>query len=89
VLAEPADPQQLVQKGLRAQRDWIVRGGREVPRPGVGHRAKGLLARICAQVIFFAIYSAAVLILLLLLKHKVPGLDIYRILDWGKGLFGG
>jgi hypothetical protein len=88
VLAQPADPQQLVQQGLRAQRDWILRGGRETPRPGMSQRAKGLLARLCAQAIFFVIYTLVVVAALLLLRHKVPELDIYRITAWVTGLFG-
>ena len=41
VLAEPVDAQRLVQQGLQAQRDWIVRGGREVPQRPLAHKAKG------------------------------------------------
>lgn len=88
VLSEPVDPQQLVQQGLAAQRDWILRGGRETPRPQVGARAKGLLARLCAQLVFGALYTVVILAILLLLKHKLPELDIYRVLDWIRSLAG-
>ncbi|MBX3461721.1 MAG: hypothetical protein KF830_01005 [Planctomycetes bacterium] len=86
VLAEPVDPQRLVQQGLEAQRDWIVRGGRERPAAPVGQRAKGLLARFVAQAIFGLIWTVVVVAGLLLLKHKLPELDIYRLLVWFEGL---
>lgn len=89
VLAEPVDEHKLVEQGLKAQRDWILRGGRETPGPGIGHRTKGLLARLCAQLIFGAIYTVVILVVLLLLKHKVPGFDIYRVLTWCQQTFGG
>jgi hypothetical protein len=82
VLAETVDPARLVQQGLRAQRDWIVRGGRENPSRPLGLRAKTLLAMVLSRLLFFAAYTAAVAVLLLLLKQKWPGLDLYRILYW-------
>jgi len=82
VLAEPADPQKLVQQGLKAQRDWILRGGREVPGRTLGTKAKGVLAKLCAQAIFLSLWSLVLLVALLLLKHKLPGFDIYRPLGW-------
>lgn len=88
VLAEPVDAQRLVQQGLQAQRDWILRGGREAPGRPLSYKAKSLLARICAQLIFVAIYTVVVVVALLLLKHKLPDFDIYRILTWVQGLFG-
>ena len=88
LLAEPVDEQRLVQQALVAQRDWIVRGGRETPRPGLGHRTKGFFARLCAQLIFGAIYAVVIVVLLLLLKHLRPELDIYRPLAWIQQTFG-
>jgi hypothetical protein len=88
VLAEPVDEQRLVQQGLVAQRDWILRGGRETRGPSLGHRTKGLLARLCAQLIFGAVYAIVIVVLLLLLKHKFPGFDIYRVLTWFQQTFG-
>lgn len=88
VLAEPADLQRLVQQGLQAQRDWIVRGGREMPAKPISLRAKGLLARLCAQLIFLSIYSVVLVVALLLLKYKLPDFDIYRILAWFQRLLG-
>lgn len=82
VLAEPADPQKLVQQGLRAQRDWILRGGRENPGKPMTVRAKTLLAKLAAQAIVLGICSLLILMLLLAIKHKWPGADVYRLLDW-------
>lgn len=88
ILAEPADPQRLVQQGLAAQRDWILRGGRETPGPSLGRRAKGLVARLVAELIFFLLVSVVVVGALMLCKHKWPEVDIYRLLAWLQGLFG-
>lgn len=86
VLAEPVEPQRLVQQGLQAQRDWIVRGGRETPSRPLTHKAKGFMAKLCAQAIFFVIYTLVVVVALLLLKYKLPDVDIYRVLDWMRQL---
>ena len=88
ILAEPVDQQRLVQQGLAAQRDWILRGGRTVPGPTLTRRAKGLLARLCAQLIFGLLYALVIIAGLLVLKYKLPEFDIYRILTWILELFG-
>lgn len=88
ILAEPVDPQRLVQQGLAAQRDWILRGGREKPGPTIGRRAKGLLARLCAQLVFGVLYAVVIVAILVLLKHRYDGVDIYRVLDWVRPLMG-
>jgi hypothetical protein len=82
VLAEPIEPQRLVQQGLQAQRDWILRGGRETPGRPLSVQAKGLVAKLLAQLIFLGIFSVVMLVALLLLKHKMPDFDIYRVLSW-------
>lgn len=82
VCAEPVDAQELAQKGLRAQRDWILRGGRETPGPGVSVQAKTLVAKLLVQLIFFLAYTVVVLVALLVFKHKWPSLDIYGLLRW-------
>ena len=87
VLANPTDAQQVVQAALVAQRDWILRGGRETPRP-LGRRAKGLLAKFCAQLIVLGVTAFVVVLALLLLKHRFPEFDIYRVLTWVQDLFG-
>ncbi len=88
VLAEEVDEQRLVQQGLIAQRDWILRGGRTARGPSITHRTKGFFARMTAQLIFGAIFVAVILIALLVLKYKDPDFDIYLILTWLQGLFG-
>lgn len=86
VRQEPVEPQDLAQRALRAQRDWILRGGRETPGKPIGLQAKTLLAKLVAQSIFLVFFTVAVVALLLLLKHQWPGADIYALLEWGKGL---
>ena len=74
VLAEPCDAQDLAQRALRAQRDWVLRGGRENPGKPLGLKAK-------------TVVTATVLLLLLLVKHKWPELTIYAALDWCYSVF--
>jgi hypothetical protein len=81
VLAESVDEQKLLQQGLAAQRDWILRGGRETPGPGLVHHTKSFFAKLLAQLIFAAIFTLVLVTILILLKYKMPELDIYRVLD--------
>lgn len=85
VLQEPVEPQDLAQRALRAQRDWILRGGRENPGKPIGLQAKTFLAKVVAQTIFLGFFTVAVVALLLLLKHQWPAIDIYAFLEWLKG----
>lgn len=82
VLAESVDPQRLVQQGLQAQRDWILRGGRETPGRSLTTKAKGFVARLVAQTIFGGLFALVLVTGLLVLKYKLPDYDIYRILTW-------
>jgi hypothetical protein len=82
ILAEPVDERELVQQGLRAQREWILRGGREVPGRPASARAKSIVARLLAQSIFLFVATLTVLAVLLALKNRWPDVDIYRILTW-------
>jgi hypothetical protein len=82
VLAEPVDEQKLLQQGLAAQRDWILRGGRETPGPGLVHHTKSFFAKVVAQLIFAALFAIVLVTILILLKYKMPEFDIYRVLDW-------
>ena len=82
LLAEPIAPQQLVQQGLVAQRDWILRGGREAPKPGIGRRAKSLVARLLAQLVFGVLYAVVIAAVLVLLKYQYPAIDLYIAVDW-------
>ncbi|MFT4512935.1 MAG: hypothetical protein ACI89X_003138 [Planctomycetota bacterium] len=88
VLAEDVDSQRLVQQGLAAHRDWILRGGRTAKGPSITHRTKGFVARLTAQLIFGVIFVAVILIALLVLRYKMPEFDIYRITTWVQDLFG-
>jgi hypothetical protein len=81
VLADPVDSQQVVQQGLQAQRDWILRGGRETPGKPITTRAKGLLAKLVAQLIFLSLFAVVVAAGLVLLRYHYPSLDIYRALE--------
>lgn len=87
VLAEPCDEQELAQKALRAQRDWVVRGGRENPGKPLGLQAKTLLAKLVAQSLFLGIYTFVILLFLLLVKHKWPQANVYGVLDWLYSVF--
>ncbi len=82
ILRDPVDPAKLTKQALRAQRDWVVRGGRETPGKGLTHRAKSFVARLVARLIFLAILLPVVVILLVLIKQKWPEMDIYEILRW-------
>ncbi len=82
VMAEPVDDHDLAQKGLRAQRDWILRGGRENPGKPLSVQAKTLVAKLLTQLIFASIYAVLIVILLWVFKHKWPSMDIYRPLAW-------
>ena len=99
VLIERVDPTELVNKGIVSQRNWILRGVRERDL-GAGRRRakverafKALVAFAIVRGLFYGFFALAFLFFLLVLKHKWPGADIYRILDWLRevlpGLFGG
>ncbi|MEY3160220.1 MAG: hypothetical protein RIT25_211 [Planctomycetota bacterium] len=81
VLADPVDPQELLRRGLLAERDWVARGGRETPGPGLKRRAKGFVAKVLAQLIVFAITLALAVVVLLLVKYRWPEMDVYRVLE--------
>ncbi len=82
ILAVPADPEDLVRRGLRAQRDWILRGGRETPGKSLKTRGKTLFAKVLAWSFFLVLFSLAVVVLLILLRQKWPDFDIYAVLRW-------
>ena len=81
ILDEPVPTDRLLQQGLRAQRDWVIRGGRERPRPSVRQSGKRTLAFLLSRLIFGAIYTVVLVMLLVLLKANWPSFDIYVILD--------
>lgn len=93
IVADPIDPAQLTQDGLRGQRDWILRTGR--PKPGrrsAKVRGKNFLAYLIVRSVFFVLYAAALIVVLILLKHHWSWFDIYAVLDWLRealpGVFG-
>jgi hypothetical protein len=96
VLDDPMDASDLVNRGLRAQRDWIARGGRppggERRRARAATRLKTWLAFALVRGFFYALLAVAFVLVLLLLKAGWPEIDIYRVLDWLRdalpGLFG-
>ncbi len=82
-------PTDLVERGLKAHRDWFARA--QVPASARAGRAarvasKTALAYVLTQVIFFTLYTAAVVLVLNLAKHHWPGFDIYRLLEWVRGV---
>ncbi|MEY4829477.1 MAG: hypothetical protein RLZZ562_1273 [Planctomycetota bacterium] len=87
VLGEAVDEQELAQKGLRAQRDWILRGGRENPGKPLGLQAKTFLARIVAQALFGLLFAILLVVLLWGLKVRWPAFDIYWPLEWLRSTF--
>ena len=88
ILSEDVDRQRLVQRGLAAQRDWVLRGGRVERGPTMTRRAKGFVARLAAQLIFALIFLVVVVVGLLLLEYRFPAWDIDRLLDMALDLFG-
>ena len=82
ILAGGAPPAEVAQAALKAQRDWIVRGGRQNPGKSVRAHAKGLMARLMARLIFFGVLLVSVVVLLVLCKLRWPEIDIYAANDW-------
>lgn len=79
VLSESVDEQDLAQKGLRAHRDWILRGGRENPGKPLGLQAKTFAAKVVAQALFGLVFALALVVLLLVVNHKWPSFNIYQL----------
>jgi len=88
ILADEVDGQHLVKRGLSAQRDWVLRGGRVQKGPSVGYRTKGFFARLAAQLIFGVVFLVVVVVGLLLLEYKYPAWDIDWLLDTALDLLG-
>lgn len=81
-LEDPVDQHELVSRGLRAQRDWVWRGGRMNPSKGVKARTKTFLAGLVAKLVFLVLYTLALVCLLVLVEQIWPHLDISRILHF-------
>jgi hypothetical protein len=98
VLAEPADPSELANRALVAQRKWILRSsGESRPARSRPNRSLSVVVKTWIAIALvrggFQIALAAVfVVLLLVLKSRWPRADVYRILDWLRetlpGLFG-
>ncbi len=72
----------MVNRGLRAQRDWVGRGGRDNPGKGVRLQAKTLLATLSAKLVFIVLYTLVLVCFLVLMEQIWPHLDISRILHF-------
>lgn len=81
-LEDPVDQNELVSRGLRAQRDWVWRGGRTNPGKGVRMRAKTFAAGLAAKLVFLVLYTLALVCLLVLVEQMWPHMDISRILHF-------
>ena len=88
ILSEEVDGQRLIQQGLAAQRDWVLRGGRVAKGPSVSHRAKGFLARLTAQMIIGVVMTVLIVAALLLIEYRFPACDIDWLLDTALELVG-
>ncbi len=84
ILEEHAADERVSQQALRAQRDWVVRGGRGPCTPSVRMRAKRGIAWVLARLIFAVLLIAMSIVVLLLLKFRWPELDIYHVVDWAR-----
>ncbi len=89
ILESPMASDRLVHQGLLAQRDWIMRGGRETPRKRLAVQGKTILARLMVRTLFFVLYTGAVCALLVLLKQVAPKMDLYIVLNWLQQAFPG
>ena len=89
VLADPIDGHRLLQRGLQAQRDWLSRPPREPIARRVRRKSRSLLAWLLSRVIFFALYTGAAIVLLVLLELRWPQLDISALGDWLRSAFPG
>jgi len=78
----PVETKDLLSAGLRAQRDWIVRGGRETPGRPLRYHAKKGAAYVVSRLLLALLYILGTVALLLLAKQKWPGFDIYAVLTW-------
>lgn len=89
ILSEDVEDERLGHQALRAQRDWVVRGGRETRRPSTRARAKHGVAWVLARLIFAVLLIGMVVVLLVLLKFRWPELDIYRLVEWANAAWPG
>ena len=88
VIEDDLEEAQLIRQGLQAQRDWILRGGAPGrKRKSLKARGKGFVAFVLSRLIFFVFYTVAVVVLLVMLKHHWPQIDVYVALEWLRDTF--
>lgn len=80
ILAEPlGDEAALMQSGLKAQRDWVKRGGR---LDASADSKRSCLGAILSMSFVFLVFLATVVVLLVVARMHWPEADIYRLIDW-------
>lgn len=98
VVREAADPSDLVNRAIVAQRDWVQRGPRGAaptaasrPKAPASNLGKRLLAMLLVRGTFYALIVFALVVILVLLERKW-GFDIYAVgrsvQEFARGLFG-
>ncbi len=91
VLADQVEPSALVQRGLTAQRDWVLRSGQATlsrtestvvrARPSLAWKVKRLIAIAIARSLFYSVFTSTLLVLLILVRKAWPWADIYALAD--------
>jgi hypothetical protein len=89
VLADPVDEVRLLERGLAAQRDWVVGSAKAPLGRRLRQRGRSAVAWLLSRVIFFALYTAAAIVLLVLVRWRWPDLDIYVLGEWLRRVFPG
>ena len=78
-LSEPGEEATLLQSGLKAQRDWIVRGGR---LDAGGESRRSCFGSLFSIGLVFLAFLATVVVILVVARMHWPEADIYRLIDW-------
>ncbi|MEM7202146.1 MAG: hypothetical protein AAF628_17895 [Planctomycetota bacterium] len=81
ILDESPDDRELIQRALRAQRDWLMRGGPATAGRRRRAPVKRFTALVLSRAIFFVLYTTAAVVLLVLLQARWPQLNIYEAAD--------
>jgi hypothetical protein len=78
-LGEPVEEAALLQSGLKAQREWILRGGR---LDAAGESRRSCLGSLVSIGLVFLAFLATVVVILVVARMHWPQADIYRLIDW-------